>query len=42
MKFSYGPIVRRVRHRHIRNQFDKEPGVAQARRSAHSGYQKRW
>ena len=35
MKFTYGPIVRRMRHRHIRNQFDKEPAWRKTRRGAH-------
>jgi hypothetical protein len=42
MKFSYGPIVRRVRYRHIRNQFDKEPAWRTRGAALTSGYQKRW
>jgi hydrogenase small subunit len=42
MKFSYGPIVRIMRKRHVKREFDVEPEWR--RKSGHltSGYSKRW
>jgi hypothetical protein len=42
MRFSYGPIVRYVRKRHIRNKFDKEPEWRKRGTALTTGYQKRW
>ncbi len=42
MQFSYGPIVRYFRHRHIANKFDKEPEWRRRGRTLTSGYQPRW
>jgi hydrogenase small subunit len=42
MQFSYGPIVKYFRHRHIKNNFDKEPDWRRRGRSLTSGYQPRW
>jgi hydrogenase small subunit len=42
MKFSYGPIVRFMRHRHIKNNFDVEPEWRRRGSTLTSGYEKRW
>jgi len=42
MKFSYGPIVRTFRERHVKNQFDKEPEWRHNRAELTTGYSKRW
>jgi hydrogenase small subunit len=42
MKYSYGPIVRYFRHRHIANKFDKEPEWRRRGNTLTSGYQPRW
>ena len=35
MKFSYGPIVRYFRKRHIKNKYDVEPEWRRTRQDAH-------
>ena len=35
MKFTYGPIVRYIRQRHIKNKYDKEPEWRRPRQDAH-------
>jgi hydrogenase small subunit len=42
MRFSYGPIVRHFRHRHIKNEYDKEPDWRRRGTALTTGYQKRW
>jgi hypothetical protein len=39
---GYGPVVRFFRHRHIRNEFDKEPEWRRKGTALTTGYQKRW
>jgi hydrogenase small subunit len=41
MKFSYGPIVRYVRHRHIRKKFDQEPEWRRRGNQLLTGYRSR-
>jgi hypothetical protein len=42
MKYSYGPIVRYMRKRHIRTKFDVEPEWRRRGSTLTSGYAKRW
>jgi hydrogenase small subunit len=42
MKFSYGPIVRYMRKRHIKQNFDVEPEWRKRGPSLTTGYAKRW
>jgi hydrogenase small subunit len=42
MKFSYGPIVRFMRHRNITKKYDVEPDWRRKGRTLTSGYEKRW
>ena len=42
MKFSYGPIVRFIRHRNIRKKYDVEPEWRRRGAALTSGYAKRW
>jgi hydrogenase small subunit len=42
MKFSYGPIVRTMRKRHVKNQFDVEPEWRKRGPQLTTGYTKRW
>jgi hydrogenase small subunit len=42
MKFSYGPIVRMMRKRHVKNQFDVEPEWRRKGPQLTTGYAKRW
>ncbi len=42
MKFSYGPIVRFMRHRNIDTKYDKEPEWRRKGRTLTTGYAKRW
>jgi hydrogenase small subunit len=42
MKFSYGPIVRMMRKRHVKNQFDVEPEWRKRGPQLTTGYSKRW
>jgi hydrogenase small subunit len=42
MEFSYGPIVRYMRRRHIKRQFDVEPEWRRRGKTLTSGYAKRW
>jgi hypothetical protein len=42
MKYSYGPIVRAFRKRHIKNTFDVEPDWRRRGPTLTTGYQKRW
>jgi hydrogenase small subunit len=41
-KFTYGPILRYFRYRHIKNTFDKEPEWRTRGRQLTTGYEKRW
>jgi hydrogenase small subunit len=42
MKFSYGPIVRTMRKRHIKQKFDSEPEWRRRGPQLTTGYSKRW
>jgi hydrogenase small subunit len=42
MKYSYGPIVRHFRQRHIKNNFDVEPAWRRRGNTLTTGYQPRW
>jgi hydrogenase small subunit len=42
MKYTYGPIVRYFRHKHIANDKDKEPDWRHKGRTLTTGYNKRW
>jgi len=42
MRFSYGPIVRYMRRRHIKNKYDAEPEWRHNRPELTTGYAKRW
>jgi hydrogenase small subunit len=42
MRFSYGPIVRAFRKRHIKNKYDVEPEWRHNKSELTTGYQKRW
>ena len=42
MRFSYGPIVRAFRKRHIKNQYDVEPEWRHNKPELTTGYSKRW
>jgi hydrogenase small subunit len=42
MAASYGPIVKRMRYRHIREKFDKEPEWRRRGRALTTGYSPRW
>ena len=42
MKFSYGPIVRFMRYRHIKNEFDQEPEWRRPGTELATGYRKTW
>ncbi len=42
MKFSYGPIVRYMRARNVKNKYDKEPEWRRRGTTLTTGYQKRW
>jgi hydrogenase small subunit len=42
MKFSYGPVVKLFRQRHIKNNFDKEPEWRRRGKTLTTGYVKRW
>jgi hydrogenase small subunit len=42
MKFSYGPIVRYMRRRHVKNNFDVEPEWRRKGGQLTTGYAKRW
>ena len=42
MQFSYGPIVRYFRHRHIKQNFDVEPEWRRRGKTLTTGYVKRW
>ena len=42
MKFSYGPIVRFMRNRHIKTNFDVEPEWRKRGKTLTTGYAKRW
>ena len=42
MKFSYGPVVRFFRKRHIKSNFDVEPEWRRRGNALTTGYQKRW
>ena len=42
MRFSYGPIVRYFRRRHIKNKYDVEPEWRRRGPTLTTGYQKRW
>jgi hypothetical protein len=42
MQYSYGPIVRHFRQRHIKNNFDKEPEWRRRGRTLTSGYTPKW
>jgi hydrogenase small subunit len=42
MRFTYGPIVRTFRKRHIKNQYDVEPEWRHNKPELTTGYSKRW
>ena len=42
IRFTYGPIVRYMRQRHIKHKFDKEPEWRHNRNELTTGYAKRW
>jgi len=41
-RFTYGPVLRRLRKRAIRTRFDVEPGWRRRGSTLTSGYQPRW
>jgi hydrogenase small subunit len=41
-KFTYGPLLKYFRHRHIKHKFDKEPEWRRRGRQLATGYQQRW
>jgi hypothetical protein len=42
MRFTYGPIVRYMRKRNIKNKYDVEPEWRHNRPELTTGYSKRW
>jgi hydrogenase small subunit len=42
MRFSYGPVVRLMRRRHIKHKYDVEPEWRRRGPTLTTGYQKRW
>jgi hypothetical protein len=42
IQFSYGPIVRYFRQRHVKNNYDKEPEWRRRGATLTTGYVKRW
>jgi hydrogenase small subunit len=42
MKYSYGPIVRYMRHRNIAKKYDVEPEWRRKGKTLTTGYAKRW
>ena len=42
MRLSYGPIVRYMRHRHIRTKYDVEPSWRRKGKQLTTGYTKGW
>jgi hydrogenase small subunit len=42
MKFSYGPIVKLMRKRHIKANYDVEPEWRRRGKTLTTGYVKRW
>src|SRR5262249_22279070 len=42
VRFSYGPVLKFFRSRHIKNTFDKEPEWRRPGRQLTTGYEKRW
>jgi hydrogenase small subunit len=42
MAASYGPIVKRFRYKHIRDNYDKEPEWRRRGRALTTGYSPRW
>jgi hypothetical protein len=41
-RFTYGPMLRRLRQRAIRNRFDREPEWRRPGAELRSGYRPRW
>ena len=42
IKFTYGPLVRSMRKRNVRNKYDKEPEWRHNRSELTTGYAKHW